>query len=141
MAVRTWLSSQTSTPARRLIQRGLSSFTDSSATLSKNTLNSKNSLSGPTAHFEFEQLGKDLFRLPLRHRKFFRDRCEVHLFASEPLKIPAESQAVHSRNPITPIQSHSRSQWIRAGPFSIIIFRRYRRRTLAPSQSLPTDSS
>src|SRR5882762_7458176 len=48
MAVRTWLSSHTSTPARRLIQRGLSSFTESSATLSKIALNSRNSLSGPT---------------------------------------------------------------------------------------------
>ena len=38
---------QTSTPAKRLIQRGLSSFTESFVTLSKSTLNSKNSLSVP----------------------------------------------------------------------------------------------
>jgi hypothetical protein len=92
-------------------------------------------------HFDLAQLGKDCFRLPLRHGKFFRDRCVVHLFASEPLKIPAESQDVHSRYSIAPIQSHSRFQWIRAEPFSLIIVRQYRRRTLAPSQSLPTDSS
>ena len=48
----------------------------------------------PADHFELEQLGKDLFRLPLRHGQFFRDRCAVHLLASEPLKIPAEPQAV-----------------------------------------------
>jgi hypothetical protein len=63
------------------------------------------------------------------------------LFASKPLKIPAELQAVHACDSIAPVQSHFIPLWFRAMPFSIIIVRQSRRRTLARPQSRPTDSS